>query len=71
MISFINLAICAARISLSPNLISSVEVVSFSLIIGTQLKFNKFSNVAMAFLDDFFFYQRAIKVFVLHVYYIF
>ena len=31
-------AICAARISLSPNLISSVEVVSFSLIIGTQLK---------------------------------
>ena len=52
----IKTAICAARMSLSPNLISSVEVVSFSLIIGTQLKFNKFSNVAIAFLDDFLFF---------------
>ena len=36
----IALATRADKVSLSPNLISSVEVVSFSLIIGTQLKFN-------------------------------
>jgi hypothetical protein len=50
-----SLDILDARISLSPNFISSVEVVSFSLIIGIHLKLIRFSIVAMAFLEDFLF----------------
>ena len=61
-----------ARISLSPNFISSVEVVSFSLIMGIHLKLIRFSIVAIAFLDDFCFqHQRAIIKFEQLVIYVF
>ena len=42
-------ATSAAKVSLSPNLISSVATVSFSLITGTVPSFNKFSRVAEIF----------------------
>ena len=53
--ALISFEILAAKISLSPNLISSVAVVSFSLIIGIQPSFNRLSKVAIAFEDDFLF----------------
>ena len=48
-------SIFAAKISLSPNLISSVAVVSFSLMIGIQLNVIKLLIVDIAFKDDFLF----------------
>ena len=38
-----------AKVSLSPNLISSVDIVSFSFIIGTVLYLIRFDKVFLAF----------------------
>ena len=50
-----SLDILDARMSLSPNFISSVDVVSFSLIMGIHLKLIRFSIVATALSDVFLF----------------
>ena len=54
--ALISLEILAAKISLSPNFISSVAVVSFSLIIGMHPSLNRLSKVAIAFAEDFLFW---------------